>query len=115
MTGRARRHPAASVVSAALESSSWRTWSFPRVRVGTGEDPAQVRPALGALDEQSQMAPVGQIDLGPMDRAQAQSAGTDRELHRTRDGVVVGQGEGRISKRERGSDQFVGQRRAIQE
>ena len=61
------------------------------------------------------MAPVGQIDLGPMDRAQAQSAGTDRELHRTRDGVVVGQGEGRISKRERGSDQFVRQRRAIQE
>ena len=62
-----------------------------RVRVRAGEDPAQVRPARGVGDQQREVAPVVEVDLGAVDRPQPERPRGDRELHRARDRVVVGQ------------------------
>ena len=46
-----------------------------RVRVRAGEDPAEIRPAARVLDQQRQMAPVLEVDLGAVDRAQTRARG----------------------------------------
>src|SRR5204863_9811416 len=59
--------------------------------------------------------PIPQVHLCPVDRPQTQSTRGDRELHRPRDGVVVGQRERPIAELLRGWNELVGQRRAIEE
>jgi hypothetical protein len=64
-----------------------------RVGVRVGEQPAEVAPAVRVAHEQRQVAPVGEVELGAVDRAHPAVAGGLRELHRAGDGVVVGQRE----------------------
>ena len=86
-----------------------------RMRVRAGQDAAEVGPAAGVLDQQRQMAPVVEVDLGAVDRAQPQRPGGDGELHRARDRVVVGQRQRLVAELQRGRDELIGQRGAVQE
>ena len=61
------------------------------------------------------MAAVVEIDLRSVDRPQPQRPGRDRELHRARDRVVVGQRERLVAQLQRGGRQLVGQRRPVEE
>src|ERR1700737_2620740 len=100
------RHPA-SRRWAALEAAGWRSGLLTRVCVRAYEDATQVRPAAGILNEQTDVTAVVEVDLSPVDRAQTEPLGADGELHRARDGVVVGQSKRAISKPERGRHQLV--------
>jgi len=86
-----------------------------RVGVRAGEDPAEARPAGGVLDQQGQVMIVVEIDLRPMDRAEAQRTGGDRELHRARDRVVIGQRKCAVAQLDSGRHQFIWKRGSIQE
>ena len=88
---------------------------IPGVAVRERQDPAEAGPATGILDQQRQMPAVGEVDLGAVDRAQPERPRGDRELHRARDRVVVGQGNRFVAQLERGGDDLVGQRGAVQE
>ena len=85
------------------------------VRVGEGEQPAEVAPAAGVAHEQRQVAPVVQAQLGSVDRAQPERAGHLGELHRARDGVVIGQRVGVVAELQRAGDELLGQRDAVEE
>jgi hypothetical protein len=61
---------------------SGRSGLLTRVRVSAGQDAAQVGPPMGVLHQQSEMTSIIEIDLGPMDRPQAECPGRDGELHR---------------------------------
>jgi hypothetical protein len=61
------------------------------------------------------VAPVGERDLRPVDRAQAERLGGLRELHRSADRVVIGERERRVVPFERGRHQFLRLRGAVQE
>ena len=85
------------------------------VRVRAREEPAEVRPAGGVADEQGDVAPVGQRDLRPVDRAQADPSGGLRELHRPRDRVMVGERQGGVAAFERGRHELLGLGCPVQE
>ena len=85
------------------------------VRVRTREDPAQVAPALLRVDQQPDVATVLEVDLRAVDRLDPDLLGGLRELHRARQAVVVGQGEGGVAELGRGIGQLVGQRGAVEE
>ena len=85
------------------------------VRVGPGQDPAEVGPPASILDQQGQMAAIVEINLRPMNRTQPECLCGDRELHRARDGVVVGQGECFVAQLQRGWNKLIRERRAIEE
>ena len=85
------------------------------VRVGAREEPGEVRPAGRVADEQGDVAPVGQRDLGPVDRAQADPSGGLRELHRSRDRVMVGERQGGVAAFDRGRHELLGLGSPIQE
>jgi hypothetical protein len=53
----------------------------------------QVRPALRVLNQQGQVPPIGEVDLGAVDGPQPERPGRNRELHRARNRIVVGQGK----------------------
>ena len=61
------------------------------------------------------MAAVIQIDLGAVQRAQAERPRALGELHRAGDRVVVGQREGLVAEFERGDHELLGQRSAVEE
>ena len=86
-----------------------------RVRVRAREQTAEVRPSAAVADEQGDVAPVGQRDLGPVDRPQADRLGRLGELHRSGDRVMVGQRKGGVPPLERGGDKLLGLRRAVEE
>ena len=86
-----------------------------RVCVRARQDPAQVRPAGGILNQQGQVAAVVQVDLGSVDRAQPERPRGDGELHRARHRVVVGQRHRAIAQLERHRHQLVRQRGTIEE
>ena len=91
-----------------------------RVGMRAGQDPAQVGPAARVLHEQRQVAAPGrvtrrEVDLGAVDRTQPERPRGDRELHRPRDRVVVGQGNRFVPELERGGNDLVGQRGAVEE
>ena len=104
-----------------------RRGPIPRVRVRAREDPAQVAPALPVGHQQRQMAAhlvvahagraigLHHVDLRPVDRPQPERRGRLRELHRARDRVVVGQGEGVVPQLDRSRHQLLRQRRAVEE
>jgi len=92
-----------------------RSGSFiARVRVRARQDVAQVRPASCIADEQPQMASLLKVDLGAVDRAQAERPGSHGELHRARDRVVIGQRERLVAQLHRRPGQLVGQRGPIE-
>ena len=78
------------------------------VRVCAREEPGEVRPAGRVADEQGDVAPVGQRDLCPVDRAQADPSGGLRELHRPRDRVMVGERQGGVAAFDRGRHELLG-------
>jgi hypothetical protein len=86
-----------------------------RLRMCGGDDPAQVRPAAGVGHEQREVATVLQVELGPVDRPEAQPTGGARELHRSRNRVVVGERHRGVAEGERGRDKLAGQRGAVEE
>ena len=88
---------------------------LPRVRMGPREDPAQPTPASGIPHQQRQVAAIVEIDLGPVERSQAQRPGGDGELHRAGDRVVVGEGQRRIAMADSGGGDLIRQRGAVQE
>jgi len=85
------------------------------MRVRVCEKPAEVRPAGGVADEKGDVAPVGQRDLGPVDRAQADPSGGLRELHRPRDRVMVGERQSGMAAFERGRHELLGLGGPVQE
>jgi hypothetical protein len=102
------------------------------VHVRARDDPAQVPPTLVVLYEQRQVprrpgfadrafvagAPVAglaHVDLHPVDGPQAERPGSDRELHRARDAVVIGQRHRLVAELHRGARQLVRQRRSVKE
>src|SRR6478609_11202490 len=80
-----------------------------------GQYVAEIGPAARVLHEQGQMASVRQVHLCSMDRPQPKSARGDCELHRPRDGVVVGQRERLMAELQRGRSELVRKRRAVEE
>ena len=86
-----------------------------RVRVRAREQAAEVRPAVGVAHQQGDVTLVVQRDLRAVDRAQPQRTGRLRELHRARDGVVVGQRQRVVAAFERGGRQLLGLGRPVQE
>ncbi len=110
---------------------------FARVRVRPREEPAEVAPAEPIANQQGDVPRparrligitqrhslalracrrrIGQVHLRPMDRAQAERRRGLGELHRSRDGVVVGQRQRLVPALQRGYDQLLGQRGAVQE
>ena len=92
-----------------------RSGASSRVRVCTHEDPAQTAPAGGVLNEQGEMATVLEVNLSSMNRTQTEPPGRDGELHRPRDGVVIGQRHRPIPKLECRRNELIGQGRAVQE
>ena len=87
-----------------------------RVRVRVGDEAAEVGPALLGLDQQREMAPVVEVELGAVDGAEVAAEGASglRELHRPRDGVVVGQREGGVPELQRRGDELIGKRGAVE-
>ena len=86
-----------------------------RVRVRAREQAAEVDQPGRVADQQGQVAPVVEIDLGAMDRAQAQRPCADGELHRARDRVVIREGQRLVPQPQRGRHQLIGQRCPVQE
>ncbi len=78
------------------------------------QQPAEVRPAARVAHQKRQVATVGEVELGAVQRPQAQRGCALGELHRARHGVVVGQRKGLIAKLQRGHDELLGQRGAVQ-
>ena len=85
-----------------------------RVQMRPCEQPAEVRPAGRVADQQGHVPAVVEVELGAVERAQAERPGALGELHRAGDRVVVGQGEGAVPQLQGGSDQLVGQRGTVQ-
>jgi hypothetical protein len=86
-----------------------------RVRVRTREEPAEVRPAGRVADQERDVAAVVERHFRPVDRAQAQRPGGLRELHRARDGVMVGERQRGMAALQRGGDELLRMRRAVEE
>ncbi len=89
--------------------------SLARVRVRARENATQVRPPPGVLHEQRDVATVLEVELRPVQGAQTQCLGGDRELHRARDRVVIGQRERVIAELERPRHQLVRHRHPVKE
>ena len=87
----------------------------PRTRVGSGEDPAEVRVPPAALTEQGDVRAAFDRDLGAGDRADAELLRRVRELERAVDAVVVGQRERRIAERGRPGGQLLRMGRPVEE
>ncbi len=68
------------------------------VRVRGGEEPAEVRVAALALDEERDVGAVRERGLGAGERPDAEGLGRVRELERAVDAVVVGERERRRSR-----------------
>ena len=94
---------------------SARLGSYPCSGMRRGEDPAQVLPPFRLLDQQRDVAAVGEVHLRPVDRPQAERAGGLSELHRAGDGVVVGQRHRLVAELRSRGRQLVRQRGAVQE
>jgi ribosomal protein S3 len=59
------------------------------------------------------MPSVVEIDLGSMDRLEPERTGGDGELHRARDGIVIGERERSVSKLQRACNELIGERDAV--
>ena len=89
--------------------------AFAGMGVGERQQAAEIAPATLGGDQQRQVAAVGEAQLGAVDRAQPQSAGGMRKLHRAVDAVMVGQRERLMAELERGGGELLGQRGAVKE
>ena len=89
--------------------------SVTRVRMGAGQQPAEVAPTGRVADEQREMALVVQRDLRPVDRPQPQRLRRLRELHRPRQRVVVGQRQRPVPPADRRRDELLGLGGAVEE
>ena len=89
----------------------------PLARVGmrARQQVAEAAPAGRVADEQREMTPVGERDLRPVDRPQAERLGRLRELHRARQRVVVGERERRVAAVDGGRHELLGLRGAVEE
>ena len=87
----------------------------PGVGVRSGQEPAEVRVAALALDEQRDVRAVGERDLGPRDRPDAERLRRVRELERAVDAVVVGERERLVAELRRPNRELLGQRGAVEE
>ena len=87
---------------------------LPCVRVRTGQNPAQVRPAGSIFDEHRDVPPVLKVDLRSVDRPEPERARRHGELHRARHGVVIGQRKGVVAKLQGRRNELVWQRGAVE-
>ena len=86
-----------------------------RLGVRGGEDPAEIRVALGALDEEGDMRPVLERHFRAGDRPQPYCLRGVGELERAVDAVVVGERERLVAELCRLRGQLLGMRRTVQE
>jgi hypothetical protein len=80
-----------------------------------GQEPAQVRVAALALDQQRHMGAVGKRDLRPGDRPHPERLRGVRKLERAIDAVVIGERERLVAELGRPHREFLGQRSAVEE
>jgi hypothetical protein len=83
--------------------------------VRLGQQPAEVRVALGRLDEQRDVSASCKGDLGAGDRPDAERLGRVGELERAADGVVVGERERLVAEVGGARGELVGQRGPVEE
>ena len=85
------------------------------VDVGGGDEPAQVGVAAPVLAQQGQVRASLEGDLAARDRPHADLVGRMGEGQRSREAVVVGQGESVVAERRRPGRQLIGLGGAVQE
>ena len=85
------------------------------VRVGRGDEPAQVGVAAPVLAEQGQVRASLEGDLAACDRPDAHLAGRLGEGEGSREAVVVGQGDRVVPERSRARRQLIGLGGAVEE
>ena len=100
-----------------VESRRQRFSSFfrSRSRMCRGEQPAEIRVARRALDEQRHVRTVGQCHLRAGDRAHAERLCGVRELERAVDTLVVGQRQRLVAELGRLRSELLGQRGTVEE
>ena len=86
-----------------------------RVRVGGGEETAEVGVTLLRLDEQRHVRTLCERHLGARDRADAEVLGRVSELERAVDAVVVGERERRVTELGRLHCELLRERCAVEE
>src|SRR5215216_536973 len=87
----------------------------PGVRVRRRQEPAEVRVAARALDEERDVRAVGEGDLRSGDRPHPERLRRLRELERAVDPVVVGERKRLVAELSRPDRQLLGQRGAVEE
>jgi hypothetical protein len=92
-----------------------RTLPRTRPRMRRRQQPAEVRVAPSALDEQRHVRAVGQRHLGAGDRPHAEGLRRMRELERAVDTVVIGERERLVAELRRTRRELLRQRRAVEE
>ena len=85
------------------------------MRVGGGEETAEVGVTLLRLDEQRHVRTVCERHLGARDRADAEVLGRVSELERAVDAVVVGERERRVTELGRLHCELLRERCAVEE
>jgi hypothetical protein len=85
------------------------------VRVGQGDQAAQVGVAGGVGRQQGQVGAVAEGELGPRDRADAGRPRRVGECQRAAEPVVVGEGQGRVAELGRALGHLLGRRRPVEE
>ena len=87
----------------------------PRVLVRGGEQPAEICVPARRLHEQRDVGAAGERHLGAGDRPHAERLRRVRELERAVEAVVVGERQRLVAELRGADDQFLGQRRSVQE
>ena len=87
----------------------------PRVRVRRGQEPAEVRVALGRLDEQRHVRTAEKSHLGARDRPDADELRRVGELERAEDALVVGERERLVAELRRPQRQLLRVRGTVEE
>ncbi len=85
------------------------------LRVRRGQQPAEVRVPLLALDEERHVRTVGERHLRARDRPYAELLRGERELERAAEPVVVGEGERLVAELGRADRELLRQRGAVEE
>ena len=86
-----------------------------RAGVRLGEQPAEVRVALGGLDEQGDVAPPSSVTSAPVIGRRPKRLGRVGELERAVDAVVVGERERLVAELGRPRGELLGLRSAVEE
>jgi len=88
---------------------------WPRACMGGGEEPAEVRVAALALDEEGDVRAAPERHLRARDRADAERLGGVGELERPVDAVVIGERERAVAELRGADDELLGLRGPVEE